>query len=101
MRLAGPTPAASADRLYPTGEGACLIHRYRVVRLHGGGLAGSSVVRAPILYIGNQSPVRSRPGLCRSGLMARSPPFKRRDRGSSPLGGTRASLAQWDSAVPF
>ncbi len=60
-----------------------------MVQVHPCLLAGSSVVRAPILYIGNQSPVRSRPGLRRSGLMARSPPFKRRDGGSTPPGGTR------------
>ena len=44
-------------------DGARLISGYGAVRLRGGQLAGSSVVRAPILYIGNQSPVRSRSGL--------------------------------------
>ena len=44
-------------------DGARLISGYSAVRLRGGQLAGSSGVRAPILYIGNQSPVRFRPGL--------------------------------------
>ena len=33
------------------------------------------MVRAPILYIGNQSPVRHRPGLCRSRPTGRAPGF--------------------------
>jgi hypothetical protein len=56
-------------------DGARLISGYSAVRLRGGLLAGSSVVRAPILYIGNQSPVRSRPGLRRSRPTGRAPGF--------------------------
>jgi hypothetical protein len=84
--LGRSTRSASADRLYPTGEGACLISRYRVVRLHGGGLAGSSVVRAPILYIGNQSPVRSRPGRRRSRPTGRALGFYPRVKGFETSG---------------
>jgi hypothetical protein len=50
-----------------SGESADLIRRRQVVQVHPGQLAGSSVVRAPSLYLGNQSPVQFRPGLPNAG----------------------------------
>lgn len=70
------------------------MNRYDVVRLHGGGLAGSSVVRAPILYIGNLPRVRSPPGLRLAGVTASIADFYSAGSGFESLAGHLASLAQ-------